>query len=164
MIISFIAAIDKNYGLGAENKLLWHLPDDFKWFKQHTLGKPLLMGRNTMLSLGKPLPKRLNIVVSSSGRDIIDGFLHVHSIEAALDAIPAGTEELMVIGGGVIYKQMLGMAHKLYITRIAHAFDGMDTFFPEWDDAEWNETYREHHPADEKHLYPFDLIILERTY
>ena len=92
MLISLIAAIDSNYGIGSENKLLWHLPDDFKWFKQHTIGKPLIMGRNTMLSLGKPLPKRLNIVISSSGKDIIEGFVHVQSIEEALKAVPENTE------------------------------------------------------------------------
>lgn len=164
MMVSLIAALDARNGIGADNKLLWHLPDDFKWFKQHTLGKPLVMGRNTMLSLGKPLPKRLNIVISSSGRDIIDGFLHVPSIEAALDAVPEGTEELMVIGGGTIYQQMLPMAHRLYITRIDNSFEGMDTFFPAWDENEWEETFREHHAADETHAFAFDLIIYDRTY
>jgi dihydrofolate reductase len=162
MLISLIAAIDSNFGIGSENKLLWHLPDDFKWFKQHTIGKPLIMGRNTMLSLGKPLPKRLNIVISSSGKDIIDGFIHVKSIEEALNAVPENTEEVMVIGGGMIYSQMLQVANKLYITFVEHAFQNIDTFFPKWNEEEWREIYREKHKKDDAHLYPFDLTILER--
>lgn len=162
MLVSLIAAIDNNYGIGAENKLLWHLPDDFKWFKQHTVGKPVVMGRNTMLSLGKPLPNRLNIVISSSGKDIIDGFIHVHSIDEAMDAVPEDTEEVMVIGGGMVYKQMLGIANKLYITFVQHSFEKIDTYFPHWNKNDWKETHRESHGKDEKHLYAFDLCVFER--
>jgi dihydrofolate reductase len=162
MLISLIAAIDSNYGIGADNKLLWHLPDDFKWFKQHTIGKPLIMGRNTMLSLGKPLPKRLNIVMSSSGKDIIEGFIHVQSIEEALKAVPDNTEEVMVIGGGMVYSQMLQVANKLYITYVKHAFENIDTYFPKWNEAEWREVYREAHSIDDAHQYPFDLCIFDK--
>ena len=162
MLISLIAAIDSNYGIGADNKLLWHLPDDFKWFKQHTIGKPLIMGRNTMLSLGRPLPKRLNIVISSSGKDIIDGFVHVQSIEEALKAIPENTEEVMVIGGGMVYTQMLELANRLYITFVNHAFENIDTYFPKWKEAEWKEVHKESHATDDAHLYAFDLCIFDK--
>ena len=162
MLISLIAAIDSNYGIGSENKLLWHLPDDFKWFKQHTIGKPLIMGRNTMLSLGKPLPKRLNIVISSSGKDIIEGFVHVQSIEEALKAVPENTEEVMVIGGGMVYSQMLQVANKLYITFVEHSFENIDTYFPKWKMEDWKEVYREMHAIDEAHLYAFDLCVFEK--
>ena len=97
------------------------------------------MGRNTMLSLGKPLPKRLNIVISSSGKDIIEGFVHVQSIEEALNAVPENTEEVMVIGGGMVYSQMLQVANKLYITFVEHSFENIDTYFPKWKD-EWGNT------------------------
>lgn len=162
MIVSLIAALDINYGIGANNQLLWHLPDDFKWFKQHTIGKPVIMGRNTMLSLGKPLPKRLNIVISSSGKDIIEGFVHVKSIEEAMDSLPPETQEVMVIGGGMIYSQMIQKADKLYITFVKHAFDQIDTYFPKWKAQDWKETYREMHGIDEKHSFAFDLTIFER--
>lgn len=162
MKISLIAAMDKNLGIGAGNKLLWHLPDDFKWFKKHTLGKPVFMGRNTMLSLGKPLPGRENIVVSASGREIIEGFRKETDIDEAVSKMSKATDELMVIGGGMIYQCMLSMADRLYLTMVDHVFPEADTFFPAWNHSEWEEVHREHHPADEKHLYAFDLLILDR--
>lgn len=164
MRISLIAAADKQLGIGADNRLIWHLPDDFKWFKKHTLGKPVLMGRNTMVSLGKALPGRQNLVLSSSSKDILEGFLHVSSIDEAINALPVDTEELMVIGGGSVYRQMLPMAHRILLTRVDHEFPEMDTFFPEWDASEWEETHREHHDQDEKHAYAFDMLILDRLY
>ena len=162
MKISLIAALDEANGIGAGNKLVWHLPDDFKWFKKHTVGKPMLMGRNTMLSLGKALPNRLNLVISSTDNAIIEGFQHVHSLQEAKLLRPDGTVELMVIGGGMLYKHLLPEADRLYITRIHNTYEGMDTFFPEWIDSEWKEIYFEHHSSDERHQFSFDFIILDR--
>lgn len=163
MKISLIAALDEANGIGAGNKLVWHLPDDFKWFKQHTAGKPMLMGRNTMLSLGKPLPNRLNLVISSNDNAIIEGFKHVYSLEEAKQLLPSDTEELMVIGGGMLYEHLLPKADRLYITRIHNTYKDMDTFFPEWLSSEWKEIYFEHHSSDERHQFSFDFIILDRV-
>ncbi len=162
MKISLIAAMDVNNAIGYKNQLMWHLPDDFKWFKRHTLGKPVIMGRNTMNSLGKPLPGRPNIAISSSDKDIIDGFQHAFSIEEALKLVPENTEEVMIIGGGNIFKQVMDTADCLYITRIRHGFEDADTYFPKWEEKEWVQVFYELHPEDEKHKYAFDFIILDR--
>jgi dihydrofolate reductase len=163
MKISLIAAIDKHFAIGAANQLMWHLPDDFKWFVKHTKGKPMLMGRNTMNSLGKPLPNRLNLVISSKNEDIIEGFIHVFSIEEALKVLPENTEELMIIGGGQVYRELIQIADCLYITIVNHVFENADTFFPEWNPEEWQQSYSEHHPKDEKHLYDFEFVVLDKT-
>lgn len=162
MKVSMIAALDANNAIGSGNQLVWHLPDDFKWFKEHTLGKPMVMGRNTMVSLGKALPKRLNIVVSSSSNDIIDGFTHATTVDQAFALLGNDCEEVMIIGGGKMYSSMLDKADRLYITRIRHEFENMDTFFPEWKAEEWQEIKREHHSVDDRHQYAFDFIILDR--
>jgi dihydrofolate reductase len=163
MKISLIAAMDVNNAIGYRNELMWHLPDDFKWFKKHTTGKPVIMGRNTMNSLGKPLPNRQNIAISSSNENIIDGFEHAFSIEEAFKLVPENTEEAMVIGGGNIFRQMMETADLLYITKIRHGFTNADTYFPKWDENDWKQVFYEYHPEDEKHKYAFDFIILERT-
>jgi dihydrofolate reductase len=162
MKISLIAAMDVNNAIGYHNQLMWHLPDDFKWFKKHTLGKPVIMGRNTMDSLGKPLSGRLNIALSSTTDNIIDGFKHAFSMIEAMQMLPEGTDEVMVIGGGNIFKQVLPAADRLYITRIRHGFELADTYFPKWDEEEWEQVFSEFHPVDEKHKYPFEFIILDR--
>ncbi len=162
MIISFIVAMDRRNAIGQNNELMWHLPDDFKWFKEKTKGRPMIMGRNTMDSLKKPLPGRLNIAVSSRKENIIEGFLYAESPEKALALVPDGTEEAMVIGGGQIFKQMLGQADRLYLTIVDHVWPEADTFFPEWNKDEWKETYSEQHAADEKHAFAFEFKILER--
>ncbi|NQW41932.1 MAG: dihydrofolate reductase [Bacteroidetes bacterium] len=162
MKISLIAAMDKNNAIGYKNELLWHLPDDFNWFKEKTKGKPMVMGRNTMLSLGKPLPNRLNIVVSSKNEAIIEGFIYAKNLEETVTLVPADTEELMVIGGGKVYAQMLHKAHKIYITKVHNEWPNVDTFFPHWPTNEWEQTYHEIHPKDEKHAYSFEFLILER--
>lgn len=157
-----IAAMDRNRAIGFNNNLLWHLPDDFKWFKEKTKGKPMVMGRHTMLSLGKPLPGRMNIVVSSTNQYIIDGYVYANSLENALTLVPEGTEEVMIIGGGQVYKQMLEKADRLYVTIVDHEWPNADTYFPEWKKEEWQTSYSEHHAIDEKHAYAFELKILER--
>ncbi len=157
-----IAAMDQNRAIGFNNNLLWHLPNDFKWFKEKTKGKPMIMGRHTMLSLGKPLPGRLNIVVSSSPEYIIDGYLYANSLENALSIVPEGTEEVMIIGGGQIYKQMLEKADRLYITVVNHAWPNADTYFPQWKEEEWLLGFNEFHASDERHAYSFEFKILNR--
>lgn len=157
-----IAAMDRNRAIGFNNNLLWHLPDDFKWFKEKTKGKPMIMGRHTMLSLGKPLPGRMNIVVSSTSQYIIDGYVYASSLENALKLVPEGTEEVMIIGGGQVYKQLLEKADRLYVTIVDYEWPNADTYFPEWKQEEWQTIYTQKHAIDEKHAYAFEFKILER--
>ena len=163
--ISAIAAIGKGLELGAGNDLLWHLPDDFSWFVQHTRGKPVVMGRKTMESLGKPLKNRLNIVITRNPAAVQEGFYGTDSIENAIQyAKSQYDDEIFIIGGGEIYKQSLTLVNKLYITEVDGYFPAADTFFPEYEKVNWKETFRQHHPKDDKHQYAFDFVILERIH
>ncbi|GAJ69770.1 dihydrofolate reductase [Vibrio sp. JCM 18904] len=130
MIISMIAAMADNRIIGKDNQMPWHLPADFAWFKRCTMGKPVIMGRKTYESIGRPLPGRLNIVISRDETLKIEGVTTVTSIEQALD-VAGDVEEVMIIGGGAIYASCLPMANKLYVTHIEAAIDG-DTQFPDW--------------------------------
>ncbi|EGR1464184.1 type 3 dihydrofolate reductase [Vibrio cholerae] len=161
MMISMIAAMADQRIIGKDNQMPWHLPADFAWFKRCTLGKPVLMGRKTYQSIGRPLPGRHNIVISRDASLQIEGVDVVTSIEAAL--VKAGeVDEVMIIGGGSLYAACLPMAHKLYITEIHAKLEG-DTQFPEWG-SDWLERSREHYPADEKNAYGMDFVIFERQY
>jgi dihydrofolate reductase len=163
--ISAIAAVGKGLELGAGNDLLWHLPDDFSWFVQHTRGKPVIMGRKTMQSLGKPLKNRLNIVITRNPESVQEGFYGTDSLENALEyAKSQYNDEIFIIGGGEIYKQSLDLLDKLYITEVEGNFPEADTFFPDFDKSLWKETFREHHQVDEKHQYAFDFVILEKIH
>ena len=163
MNLSMIVALDENYGIGADNKLLWHLPDDFKWFKRHTIGKPVIMGRKTMESLPFVLPNRRNIVLSRDENKILEGFEHASSQEDALNKVHVESkDEVFIIGGSAIYELFLPSANKLYLTRVHTCIDKADAFFPRIERENWNVTYREHHPKDEKHKFAFDFEILER--
>ncbi len=164
MIISAIVAMDENNAIGRDNELPWHLPDDFKFFKKTTLGKPVLMGRKTYESLGKPLVKRLNIVISSKEElDLPDGVLHYHTLEGGIERLKQeSTEEGFVIGGGNIYKQCMPMLNRLYITRVHMVIEDAEAFFPEVDAAKWELVWKENHPADEKHKYAFTFQQWER--
>lgn len=162
MKISMIIAIDLNNAIGKNNQLLWHLPDDFKWFKTQTKGKPMVMGRNTMDSIGRVLPGRQNIVLSSKNTAIIEGFEHAFNYEEALNLLPENTEELMIIGGGKVYQNLMNYADMLYITEVQHRFEDADTFFPKININDWHLTFEEFHPQDEKHAYSFRFLIYER--
>ncbi|PAU38324.1 diacylglycerol kinase [Vibrio coralliilyticus] len=159
MIISMIAAMAKDRVIGKDNQMPWHLPADFAWFKRCTLGKPVVMGRKTYESIGRPLPGRQNIVISRDVNLAIEGVTTVTSIEQALEA--AGeVDEVMIIGGGAIYKACLPQADKLYVTYIDAQIEG-DTQFPHWGDL-FEETYSENYVADEKNAYDMKFVILER--
>lgn len=161
--ISAIAAVGKGLELGAGNHLLWHLPDDFSWFVQHTRGKPVIMGRKTMESLGKPLKNRLNIVITRNHASVQEGFYGTNSIENAIQyAKSQYDDEIFIIGGGEIYLQSLPILNKLYLTEVDGYFPAADTFFPNFEKALWKETFRQHHSKDEKHEYAFDFVILEK--
>lgn len=158
-IISLIAAVDEAGGLGFNNKLLCHLPADLHHFKTTTLGKPIIMGRHTFESIGKPLPGRLNIVLSRSITHI-DGVLVLNSFEQALEQT-ADCNEIMIIGGAELFKQTIQRANRLYITNIHHQFLA-DAFFPDIDKKKWlcrNMEYRRH---DEKNKYDMTFCIFEK--
>ncbi len=155
-----IAAMDRNRLIGVENRLPWRLPADLAHFKRVTMGKPVIMGRHTFESLGRPLPGRLNIVVSRDPGFTAGGCTVVHSLEEAL-AVASRHEEIMVIGGASFYAQTLPRARRLYLTLIEGEFEG-DTFFPVLDPRDWQETNRVDHAPDERNPYPYSFVVLER--
>lgn len=167
MKISLIAAVAQNGIIGRNDDsgkpdLPWHLPDDFKYFKETTSGHPVIMGRKSLDALGKPLPKRTNIVVTRNRNFQSPGVVTVHAIENAIQkAREVEQEEIFVIGGAEVYALALPIATHLYLTEIHKAFEG-DTSFPQFNRAEWQETSRRHHPADERHEAAFDFVIYER--
>ncbi|MCK5726140.1 MAG: type 3 dihydrofolate reductase [Thiotrichaceae bacterium] len=161
MIISLIAGIADDRVIGMNNTLPWHLPADFAWFKENTLSKPIIMGHTTYLSIGKPLPKRRNIVLSQQKNLVIEGCDVVTSPEDAL-ALCAGVPEVMVIGGAVVYKLFLPIADRLYLTQVKAKIAG-DTFFPDYQSSEWNIIFEEHHQADDRHSYDYTFQKLERA-
>lgn len=160
-MISVIVAAAANDVIGEGNRLPWHLPADLRHFKKITMGWPVLMGRATYQSIGRPLPGRLNIVLTADRGFAAPGCTVVHSIDEALQAA-AGREELMVIGGASIYRQLLPLADRLYLTRVHHEFAG-DTRFPETDFSRWRELSREDHDADERNPYPYSFLVYERA-
>jgi len=159
-MISMIVAMAENRAIGKDNDLLWHLPDDFKHFKSVTMGKPILMGRKTYESIGKPLPGRENIVITRDKNFSADGTTLVNSIPDALEASEQ-YDEVMVIGGASFYEQMLPVANRLYIT-VVHATFAADAFFPDINLDEWDVIEQSEHAADEKHAYAFSFITYQK--
>ena len=159
MPIALVVAVAENGGIGKNNQLLWHLPDDLKHFKRLTLGYPVLMGRKTFESIGRPLPGRRNLVLTRDVAFRPEGVEVVHSAEEALQK--ADGQQLFVIGGAEIYALFLPLADALYLTQVA-ARPEADTFFPAFDAEEWQEVSREEHPADDRHAYAFSIMKWER--
>ncbi|MGL2965027.1 dihydrofolate reductase [Flavobacterium sp. XGLA_31] len=159
-MITLIAAVAENNALGKDNQLLWHLPDDFKRFKNLTSGHYIIMGRKTFESFPKPLPNRTHIIITRQKDYAPDGCIVVNSLEKALTACPKN-EECFVIGGGEIYNQSIAKADKVDITRVHHHFEA-DTFFPEIDLKVWQPVFEEFHPKDEKHAFDFTFITYIR--
>lgn len=163
MKVSIIVAHAEGSVIGADNKLLWHLPDDLKNFKKITMGHMIVMGRKTWDSIGRPLPGRKNAVITHNSGLQIEDVLIFHSLEEAIDhAIAKNEEEIFIIGGEQIYRLALPMADKLYLTRVYGSFEG-DAYFPEIDPRQWKVDSKIFHPGDEKHPYPFDMMILSRN-
>ena len=156
MMLSLIAALDRNYAIGRGGVMPWHLPDDLKRFKALTLGKAVLMGRKTALAIGMPLPGRRNLVLTRSGTAPFKGQEPVASIAASIEL--ARGVELVVIGGGEVYALALPVATHLHLTWIDTAAEQADAFFPRFDPCEWNETARVAHRADARHEYPFTFV------
>jgi dihydrofolate reductase len=161
MKISIVVAMAANRVIGRDNQLPWHLPADLKHFKETTMGKPILMGRKTWESIGRPLPGRTNIVITRDENYDAPGCVVVHSIEAALQAA-AKQDEVMIIGGAEFYRQVLPQTDSIYLTRINEDFEG-DTLFPELDSSEWQEAERIDCDADEKNPHSYSFITLDRV-
>lgn len=158
-MISLIAALAADRVIGMEGAMPWNLPADLAWFKRNTLNKPVIMGRLTFESIGRPLPGRLNIVVSRQP-DAAEGVTWVTSLDEAIKAA-GDVPEIMVIGGGRIYEQMLKRADRLYLTHIDAEVEG-DTQFPDYEPDEWQSTFSEFHDADEQNSHSYCFEILDR--
>lgn len=159
-MIILIAAVAENNALGKNNDLLWHLPNDFKRFKEVTSGHHIIMGRKTFESFPKPLPNRTHIIITRQKDFKYEGCIVVSDIEKALDACPKN-EDIYIIGGGEIYSQSIHFANQLDITRVHHSFDA-DVYFPEIDTEIWELTSETFHPKDEKHLFDFTFQTFVR--
>ena len=163
MIRTIVVAAAENNVIGINNQLPWHLSDDLKFFKKITLGKPVLMGRKTFESLGKPLPKRLNIVLSRNAITLPEGVLHFSSYEDAIRFLESEkTEEVCVIGGGVVFKEALDTIDQIYLTRVHTALNEGEVFFPQLDEMEWKKVWEDFHPADEQHQFSFTFEQYKR--
>ncbi len=157
-MITLIAAVAENNALGKNNDLLWHLPKDFKRFKEITSGHYIIMGRKTFESFPKPLPNRTHIIISRQKKYNPEGCIVVENLEKAFEICPKN-EDIFVIGGGEIYRQTIAIADRLDITKVHSSFDA-EVFFPEIDMTIWKLEFEEFHPKDEKHQFDFTF----RTY
>lgn len=157
MIISLIAAMDRNSVIGKDNSLPWKLSADMKRFKELTTGKPVVMGRKTFESIGKPLPNRINIILTRDKNYKAQGCTVAHSIKEALKDVDEN-DEVMIIGGAQIYKEFLPIANRMYLTLIDKDFEG-DAYFPEYNKNDWKEVHREEHESDN---YKFAFVDLDR--
>ena len=158
-MLSIIVAVAENGVIGDKNTLLWHISEDLKHFKALTTGHPVLMGRKTYESIGRPLPNRTNVVITHQAIEI-PGCRVVHSLDEAL-ALFGPDEELFVIGGGEIYAQALPRAERLYLTRVFHNYEG-DTRFPAWDEDEWRLAGSEIFACGKDYPWPFAFERWER--
>ena len=160
-MISIIAAISEDNGIGKDNKLLWHIPEDLKRFKKLTMGQCIIMGKKTWESLPKkPLPGRKNIVLTDNPDEHIEGSITAYSIDDALSKC-SKDEQIFIIGGGSIYRQFMPLASRLYITHI-HKSTAADTFFPEIHGNEWEEIEKEEHLNDSELNPPYSYVIYRR--
>ncbi len=164
-MISIIVAVGKNNVIGKDNKLIWHLPADMKFFKEKTTGHCIITGRKNYESIPekfRPLPNRTNIIITRQKEYSAPGAIIVGSVEEALSlAKKIGDEEIFIIGGAEIFRQTLHLTDKIYLTKIDHEFNG-DVFFPELALEQWKETQKTAGITDEKNSYKYDFIILEK--
>lgn len=160
-MISIIVAVAKNGVIGDKNALLWHLREDMIHFRTTTSGHPVVMGRKTFDSIGRPLPKRTNVVITRDTNLTIEGCTVVHSLEEAV-ALFDPSEEVFIIGGAQIYRQAMPLADRIYLTVIDKPYEG-DTSFPKIDYSVWRECNREDFARGEEFEHPFSFITLERA-
>lgn len=164
MKLSMIVAMADNNVIGLNNQMPWHLPADFQWFKESTIGKPIIMGRKTYESIGKPLPGRLNIVLTRDTDLQLEGCQVVNSLDSALLLTEEGEkthEEVFIIGGAHLYNEFLNDIDVLYLTKVNAELEG-DTFFPDYTQYDWQEIYRREYPVDDKNSYALTFLKLER--
>lgn len=159
-MVSIIVAMGRNRVIGKDNDLIWHLPADLKHFKETTMGKPVIMGRKTFESMGKPLPGRTNIVITRNNQYEAKGCLVAQSLEKALKRV-SGEAEVFIAGGGEIYREAMPLADRMHITIIDHSFEG-DTYFPEFSKKEWKIIEEIYHPANMENKYSMVLRTYER--
>ncbi len=156
MIISLVAAAGNNNVIGGNNKLLWRMPTDMKFFMNLTMNHCVIMGRKTYESFGKPLKNRRNIIVTRDKTFLVAGCEVVHSLDEAISTVK-GEKEVFIIGGAEIYRQSMDIANKIYLTRVYGDFEG-DAYFPDINHEKWAQTLISEHPADEKNPYPFAFL------
>jgi len=164
--VALIVAMAKNRVIGRDGGLPWHLSGDLKYFKRVTMGRPIIMGRKTYQSIGRPLPGRLNVVITRDEAFAPEGVTVAHSLDRALMTARAqagddGVDEVMIIGGGQIYADSIATADRVYLTEIHTSVDG-DTLFPELPADQWREIFREAHPANEEGEPAYSFVILDR--
>jgi dihydrofolate reductase len=163
LVVSLLVAADEANVIGKENRLPWHLPNDLRYFKNQTWAMPILMGRKTYESIGKPLPGRTSIVITRNANWKQDGVKTVHSLEEAINVAEVmGAKEIFVIGGAEIFQTAFHRASRVYLTRIHHRFEG-DAYFPELAVSEWRMVKSRYCPADEKNAYPHTFLVMERN-
>ena len=160
MRVSIIAAMDRNRLIGNNNQLPWHLPADLAHFKKVTMGKPIIMGRKTYESIGRPLPGRTNIVLTRSADFHAEGVVIAESLEQALEHA-AGNDEVMIIGGSSVYELALPEADRLYLTHIREAYQG-DAWFPDFNPGQWRAVASEEHGADDKNPCNYSFVTYDR--
>ncbi|MBI3034899.1 type 3 dihydrofolate reductase [Candidatus Woesearchaeota archaeon] len=160
MIISLIVAMDENRAIGCRNKLPWNLPSELQYFREATKGKPVVMGRKTYESIGRPMPERLNIIITRDKNYTADGCIVVNSIQDAIKAAK-GSHEIMVIGGSEIYRLFLPIANRLYVTKVHGKFEA-DTYFPEFNENEWLKSREKFVEKDNENKYSYTTLVLER--
>ena len=164
MIISLIVAASENNAIGKENRLLWHLPNDLKFFKNTTWGMPVVMGRKTFEAVNKVLPGRFNIVITSQPGWKAEGVVTAKGFdEAIMNAAETNCKEVFIIGGGEIYKEAIEKADRIYLTRVHAQLDG-DTFFPDRDERKWRLVDNIDFAKDENHAYDYSFQIWEREH
>ncbi|MCY0965184.1 dihydrofolate reductase [Parathalassolituus penaei] len=166
MKLALIVALARNHSIGLNNQLPWHLPEDLRYFRAVTMGKPVVMGRKTHESIGRPLPGRPNIVISRQSGYQSDGVAVVESLEPAIQlaarlALQAEAGEAIIMGGADIYRQVLPLVDRMYLTEVHADFDG-DAFFPQFDRSEWEEVQRVDHAGSGDNPVPYSFVILDR--
>lgn len=162
MTISLVVAASENNAIGKNNQLLWHLPNDLKFFKNITWGFPVIMGRKTFEAVNKPLPGRTNIVITTNPNWNAETVITVSNLEDAIQkAAETNSKQGFIIGGGEIYKQSMDIADSIYITRVHADLEG-DTFFPVIDKSKWRLTSNQYFEADDKHAYSYSFQIWEK--
>jgi dihydrofolate reductase len=162
-MISLIVAASTNNAIGKNNQLLWHLPNDLKFFKNTTWGMPVIMGRKTFESVNKPLPGRINIVITRQADWKAEGVIVATDLNDALKkAAETNCKEYFIIGGGEIYTQSIAIADKIYLTRVHTVIDDADTFFSAVDENKWAQISNEDFEADEKHVFAYSFQIWKR--